>query len=264
MPSDVTDYRASLLGDVVFTAAATASITLVVSGPTSYANSESIAAGTWFASPLHLLEWLVAQWNASIPGGQMSVTWVSDPDDANYGKFAVVPETGLGTVTSLTFAIPEVFAACGLASASVDLGAGSSTKYTGAAPSAMTFFWPVALYNRRVDVLSGYSAYAEDGTVYSMEGAHQETHELSFALDRYGGYDEVDAWLGLWLSHWSRGRSVFFALDNNDLGAGVSLVCEAQDRLDFRRLIEQTNSLDYTAAITFRERAGGRVTMEVP
>lgn len=258
--SDVTDYRASLLGDVIFTAPATASITLVVSGPATYTHNVSIAAGTWFASPLALLELLVSAWNDSIPGGQMSVTWVSDPDDANYGKFAVVPETGLGTVTSLTFAIPEVFAACGLASASVNLGSGSSTKYTSAAPHAMTFFWPVAVYNRRVDVLSGYSAYAEDGTVYAVEGAHQETHELSFALDRYGGYSEVDAWLGLWLSHWSRGRSVYFTLGDG----GISLVCEAQERLDFSRLIEQTNSLDYTATITFRERAGGRITTEAP
>lgn len=270
--SDITDYRATLMGDVVFYTGGTASITMTVAGPTVYAHSEVIAPGTWFASPLHFWQWLVAQWNAATSGDDMSVTLVADPEDANYRKFEVTPETGLGTITSLVVAIPEVYAACGLASASEDLGAGNTVKYTSAAPFVLTFFWPVAVYNRRVDVMSGYSTYAEDGSIYSTEGEHQEMHELSFALDRYNGYNEAIWWVSLWTYYWARGRSVAFYLDNlslptawtDDLGEGISLVSEPVNDLSFDRLVEQTNSIDYSALASFYERVGGRVARSVP
>lgn len=270
--SDITDYRATLMGDIVFYTGGEVTISMTVSGPATYEHSEVITPGTWFASPLHFWQWLVSQWNANTVGDEMSVELVADPEDTNYGKFKVTPETGLGTITALSVTIPEVYAACGLASATVDLGAGNTVKYTGVAPYVLTFFWPVAVYNRRVDVLSGYTDYAEDGTVYSTEGEHQEMHELSFALDRYNGYDEVSRWLALWTYFWARGRSVAFYLDNlalptvwaTTLGDGLSLVSEPVNDLSFDRLVEQTNSIDYSALASFYERVGGRVARSVP
>lgn len=253
--TDITDYRATLMGDILFTVDVTCTITLTVAGPTVYADSVNVAKGTWFASPLHFMQYLVSEWNASIPGGQMSVTFVSDPEDANYRKLAFVPETGLGTVTQFNIAIPTYWSEFGLSSASTNLGAGSSTKYSpSAVPNTMTLFWPVASYNRRVDTVLGYSEYAEDGTIYSTAGPTQDVVELSFALDRYQDYSEPTYWRGLWLTRWSVGRSVAFYLDNatlptswsTSLGDGLSLVSEKVDSLDFERMVDRTEAIDYT------------------
>lgn len=268
----MSDVQCTLMGDVVFTASVTANITLTVSGPTTYSTNVAIAAGTWFASALHAMQYIVNEWNTD-HSGQMTVTLVSDPIDANYAKLAFVPETGLGTVTAFSVTIPTFFSSFGFATATTALGSGTSTKYTPAVvPYVLTPYWPLAVYERGMDTIaSGYSGYAEDGTVYSVAAAPQERLTLSFALDRYQDYAETTVWLTIWTGIWSRGRSVAFYLNRDDLPAawssdigpgGVSLVSEKIEALEFTRLVDRTNAVDYTKAHPFLVRPGGRLARE--
>lgn len=257
--ADHTDYNCTLMGDIVIPSDITCSITLVVSGPTTYTQPVVLQQGDWFASALHLLQYLVDYWNDSIPGGQMSVTLVTDHEDAHFGKFAVVPETGLGSVTSLTVSIPSIYAQLGLSSAAHDFGSGSSTKYSGVVPYVLTPYWPAASMNYKIEVHQGVTERAEDGTVYSTAGVAQDGLSLGLTLDRYQGYSETLAWLSLWTERWSRGRSVVFYLDNSNLPTAwattlsnaYSLVAAEQGSLDFTRLVEYSKAADYTKPSDF-------------
>lgn len=255
--ADHTDFNCCLMGDILIPSNLTCSVSLTVSTPTTYAVSVVLQKGDWFASALHMFQYLVKAWNDSIPGGQMTVTLVTDSASANFGKFAVTPDATLGTVTAFVVGVPSVYASLGLSSASHSLGAGSTVKYTGAVPYVLVPFWPPMSYNSRIDTLQGSVDRAEDGTVYSTAGVSQVGVSLALALDRYQGYSETTTWLSLWLDIWSRGRSVVFYMDADGLPVssaatlsnGQSLVCENQDGLDFTRLVDYSVAADYTKVV---------------
>lgn len=261
------------LGDILLLDSTAVVVSMTVAGPTVYSANVTYAPGTWFASPLHWLQHIVYTWNQSMPGaaGAMTAGIESDPTSANHGKLYVNPDTGWGTITALTFTIPNNWVDLGLSSGSWALGASPPLTYTpNAVPSMFGPLWPLASMDRTVEVLSGYTARATNGTAYSVAGATQEMLTLGVNIDR-SDYTEVHAWRDLFDTHWTRGRSVVFYLDRLDLPAewytyldgGEPLVLTNQQKsLDFSRMIDYTESQDKTSA-NFGIRVSGYLAGEI-
>lgn len=257
------DFRCVLMGDILFRSATAVGISLTVAGPTTYSWTLTLDSGTWFSSGLSFLQWMVQSWNSSIPGGQMSVTLVTDPLDSNYGKYAFVPETGLGTVNEFKIQAPGVFSDLGLSSADHDLGSDTLTKYSGAIPVVLSPYWPPSAYSRGVDNLTGYSGQAHSGKVYSVAGLAQSKVTLGLALDRSSSFDESKAYMRLLRDRWSRGRAVTLYLDASNLPTSwSSTVSNAEvlelpsndQRANFSRMMENRELINYTEPTTFVRR----------
>lgn len=249
------DFQSVLMGDVLFRASATVGITLTVSGPTSYTWTETIAAGSWFSSPLALAQYMVNAWNGATAGSSMAVTLVSDPTDTNYRKLAFVPDTGLGTITAFSITVGEVYADLGFSAATTALGSGTSTKYSGVCPYVLVPYWPMAKYERGLDNLTGASAMAHDGSTYSSGGSFQRTVNLSLALDRTD-MTETTAWMKLWRDRLTRGRAITLFMQRSNLPTtwtvdinAIAEVLELRnegENLDFTRMIEYRQLIDYS------------------
>lgn len=258
---DESSFRSVFMGDVLFTAASTVvSITHTVSGPTSYTWTETFYRGTWFSSPLALVQYMVEKWNEANPGGAMSARLVTDTAvDAyigssliqTYARIEITPDTSLGTITALTFAIADSAIAyeCGFTSTSQNFGAVSAAfNLTRGIYYSLIPTWPIHVYERGVEPLSGYAARAHDGTTYSYAGNWRSTVDLGVTLDRRGAdYGEFQLWRGLWARRWAAGRAVTFYLDEADLpsewdedltDADVLVVASTPDRLGGRRSVE--------------------------
>ena len=243
------------MGDVLFTAASTVvSITHTVSGPTSYAWTETFYRGTWFSSPLALIQYMVEKWNESIPGGQMTARLVTD-DEAPSAIIEITPDTGLGTITALTFAIADATVAgeCGLTGASQNFGAVSAAfNLSDTLDYSLIPTWPIHAYERGGEPLSGYASRAHDGTTYSYAGNWRSTVDLGVTLDRRDGvYTEFQLWRNLWARRWAAGRAVTFYLDEADLptewdedltDADVLVVAATPGQLGGRRSIDWNDS----------------------
>lgn len=255
-----------LMGDVLFRQDCTVGFTMTVStGPTTYAYTLDLRAGSWFATPLVFWQYVVAQWNAAMPGGagQASVTLETDPDLANYGKIAITPDDGWGTITSIGVSCTDttVYPDIGLA-ATTYTTSGSSVFYL---PVVLRCFltpvWPAVSYERSGSNRTGNVARAHDGTVYSIVGTYQETVSLSLALDRRSQtYDEITDFLRIWRERWARGRAVTFYLDREDIETtssatvdygDVLLLSDAQTRIDFSRTIDYKEFQDKLSSVTF-------------
>lgn len=243
------------MGDVLFRTAAVIGVQLTVSGPTNYTWTETVEAGAWFSSPLALAQYMVNAWNGATAGSNMAVVLVSDPTDANYGKLAFTPDSGLGTITAFTVTVNEVYADLGFASAATSLGSGSSVKYSGVCPYVLVPYWPTAKYERGLDNLTGSSNMAHDGTMYSAGGAWQRTVNLSLALDRTD-IAETSAWMKLWRDRLTRGRAITFFMrsdllpttwttDLNGLAEVLEMPNEGE-RLEFERMITHRQLIDYS------------------
>lgn len=253
------------MGDILFREEATVFIKETVSaGPTTYSWAEAFPAGTWFSSPLALLQYMVAGWNSESFGGGMGVTLDSDPESAHYRQFVFQPDPGPGTITAFNVLIPQVYADCGLSSADHNLGSGSSIKYSSEAPYVLTPFWPPAQYAHAVENLTGYGDLAHDGTAYSMAGTSQRKVTLSVALDRSSGsFAETTLWMRLWRDRWTRGRAVTFFMDRSALpldwdadlvDADVLELPSSGESLDFTRMIELKETINYSKPVEFVHR----------
>ena len=258
------DFQSVLMGDVLFRNASSIGITLTVSGPTSYTWTETVAAGTWFSSPLALAQYMVNAWNGSTAGNNMAVVLVSDPTDTNYGKLAFTPDTGLGTITAFSITINECYADLGFSAATTALGSGTSVKYSGKCPYVLVPYWPTVKYERGLDNLTGSSSMAHDGTMYSAGGAWQRTVLLSLALDSTDS-TETNVWMKLWRDRLTRGRAVTFfmrsnllpsvwTVDINGLAEVLELVNEGE-QMEFTRMIEYKKLIDYSKDLSLVLRA---------
>lgn len=256
--------QSTWLGDILFTTTANCSVSMTVTGPTTYTWSATFERGTWFASALHLWQYMANQWNLSAApaaGGQMTVTLVSDPEDTNYRKFLITPDTGYGTITAISFVVEGVYLDMGMTADTWNYGATSGAFYTvNQATHLMTPYWPLREYTRGVDTLSGYADRAQDGTPYSLAGATQETVQVGVSLERTSDYAETDLWLTLWLDRWSRGRAVTLYVDREDLPtawattvgrADVLVLTQARKSIDFKRLVEYKEVQDAMESVQF-------------
>lgn len=262
MAFDESSFRSVFMGDVLFTAASTVvSVTHTVSGPTTYTWTETFYRGTWFSSPLALIQYMVEKWNESVPGGAMSARLVTTTSATtfarpsytgeSYARIEITPDTGFGTITALTFAIADSDIAyeCGLTSTSQNFGAVSAAfNFTRGIYYSLIPTWPIHRYERGVEPLSGYATRAHDGTTYSYAGNWLSTVDLGVTLDRRDNdYTEFANWRALWGRRWAAGRAVTFYLDEADLptewdedltNADVLVVASTPDRLTGRRSIE--------------------------
>lgn len=259
---DESSFRSVFMGDVLFTAASTTlSITHTVAGPTSYTWSTTVYRGTWFSSPLALVQYMVEKWNEANPGGAMSARLVTNtvvdtyasPSffGETYAQIEITPDAGFGTITALTFAISDSSIAyeCGFTGTSQNYGAVSGAfNLTRGIYYSLIPTWPIHAYERGVEPLSGYATRAHDGTTYSYAGNWRSTVSLGVTLDRRDDdYTEFSNWRALWAGRWAAGRSVTFYLDEADLpsewdedltNADVLVVSATPDRLTGRRSIE--------------------------
>lgn len=255
--------QSTFMGDIIFTEDVQVVVSMEVSDPATYAVTIDIGAGSWFASPLHLWQFACYVWNLNMLGGAgtMTATLVSDPTDANFGKLLVTPDSGWGTITDLDFTFPSsVYADLGLAAATWNLGPGGTPQYTANQIGCLFGpLWPLAEMVRAFDNLTGYSGRAADGTAYSVAGGGQETLALSVNIDR-SDFVELDAWVSLFLDRWSRGRSVVFYLDRDDLptafsysldGGELLTLTESLNNLDFQRLVDHTETQDSSNSVKF-------------
>lgn len=251
--------QSTFLGDILFRASTVLEITVTVAGPTTYTWTDTVLPGTWFASALHLWQYMVYQWNQNMPAaaGQMAVTLVSDPEDANYGKFLITPDLGWGAISDMQFEVGSQYAEMGITDGggSWSTGPEAGAFYTVAAQHILSPYWPPREYTRGMDALNGYSALSQDGTAYSIAGTSQETVKLSITVDRNSDYTETDAWVALWADRWTRGRAVTFYMDRSDLPtvwaatvgrADVLTLAEADKSIDFKRLVEYKEVQDTT------------------
>jgi len=251
MAFDESSFRSVFMGDVLFTAASTVvSITHTVAGPTSYVWTETFYRGTWFSSPLALIQYMVEKWNEANPGGAMSARLVTT-DEAPSGIIEITPDIALGTITALTFVIADATVAseCGLSGTSQNFGA-VSAAFNMSLPLAYSLIptWPIYAYERGVEPLSGYASRSHDGTTYSFAGNWRSTVSLGVTLDmRDGDYTEFQLWRSLWARRWAAGRAVTFYMDEADLpsewdedltDADVLVVAATPDRLGGRRSID--------------------------
>lgn len=254
--------QSCLMGDVLFRQDCTVGFTMTVSGPTTYAYTLPLKAGTWFATPLVFWQYVVEGWNSYVVGGQASVALETDPDMPHYGKIAFTPDTGRGTITSIGVSCTDttVYPDIGLASTTYTTS-GSSVFYLPAVLRCfLTPVWPAVSYDRGVNNKTGNVTRAHDGTVYSTVGTFQETVSLSLAFDRRDrDYDELTDFVRLWRERWARGRAVTFYLDREDIESTLStrvdkgdvLLLAEQTKIDLSRTIDYKEFQDKLSAVTF-------------
>lgn len=256
------DSQSTFMGDVIFRQEGTIGIRLTNSDPADFLWEEVIPAGTWFPNALSLLQYMAQAWTSTW-GDALAVTLVTDPLDANYRKMTITPPGASGTVTNLILYVPGVWADLGLSSATHDLGAGTSVKYTDVLPCVMTPYWPLAQYDLGTENLSGYAEQAHDGTVYSTAGKAQRTVTLRAALDRGTGFDETLLWTRLWRDRWTRGRSVTLYLDRDQVPTSYAQFiynCDILElpstgtNIELNRMIEHRELINYTQPVEFVHR----------
>lgn len=204
----------------------------------------TIKAGSWFASALHVWLYVLGQANTAL---STSYTVTLDPDTR------VLTFTGSPVVT-----VPDV--------PGLGFAAGSATLTTSAAlDGVFSPLWPIVNLSYGVENLTGYSAAAQDGTMYSLAGAWQETCSLSVSIDRTAGaWSEYTAWVYLWHTYWLRGRFVVLYIDSDDLPTtdtaaitpGLLLQVAGGDYGDkpahmFNRLVENADRRDITDDVTY-------------
>ncbi|MEK9721981.1 MAG: hypothetical protein VW405_00675, partial [Rhodospirillaceae bacterium] len=226
--------------------------------PVTLSWSTTFYRGTWFASPLSLVQYMVDGWNDA-HGGTMTATLSTDTATATYDSvdtYAAIHITlpsVLGTYTAFTFAIADSAIAreCGFNSTSQNYSASANLgnfDLTYGVRYSLIPTWPCQPYTRSVEPLSGYAARAHDGTTYSYAGNWRRLVDLGVTLDRRDNdYTEFSLWRALWAERWGAGRAVTFYMDEADLptswseeltNTDVLVVSSTPDRLTGRRSID--------------------------
>lgn len=248
------------MGDVLITTPTVIGFHQTVSGPATYSWAEALDTGTWFATPLHLVQYIIYKWNSSIPGGQASATIETDPDSTNYGKISITPDTGLGTISSALIEIGDttVAAECGLS--------GTLTAHNSltAIPYILAPLWPLHFYERETEALTGYASPAHDGTPYSFFGHFREKVSVGVSIDRtVNSFSEFTRWRTLWNKRWGAGRAVTLYCDRtlvqtsydgaSELADAEALVLESPptDKLRARRMVDWKEYIDKQETFTF-------------
>lgn len=247
---DESSFRSVFMGDVLVTSATvTLTMSVTVSGPTTYVYSTTLYRGSWFATPLSLIQYLVEKWNESgTPDGLGA--WGACLCGTS-GRIRLTPDLSYGAITAASLTISDAVIAeeCGLEATTQNLGAIGTAVCL---PNAMSFFlspvWPIHAYERGVEPLSGYASRSHNGTTYSFAGNWRSTVSLGVTLDmRDGDYTEFQLWRTLWARRWAAGRAVTFYMDEADLpsewdedltDADVLVVASTPDRLGGRRSID--------------------------